>query len=259
MLLHKAWLESRFRFLTGLIAVIAVCVIFMKLRPVLLPGWVIALNDPNLAGKPPWLAVGISDVNFYAWHFLYENKLQQVWVLFAILLAFGSINRERANGLATFSLSLPVTRRRWLVTGTLVTVAQAGALGFAAAVATWLAALSNNEPYSLAQALAHCALMVSAGLVFVGATLVISAVVRGDLITIVVALLLLGVPYLFIQEYEREASPRAWVARLDISHVMSGPSRLDWANTPWIGLGVCIAVFVGLWMLAAQLTERAEY
>ena len=97
MLFYKAWLESRLRFLVGLAAVTAVCILFIRLRPILVEDWKRVLQDPHWSGRPTWLFVGVHDLNFFAWHFLYENKLQQVWVLFAILLSFGGLVRERSR------------------------------------------------------------------------------------------------------------------------------------------------------------------
>ena len=135
MLFYKAWLESRLRFLVGLAAVTAVCILFIRLRPILVEDWKRVLQDPHWSGRPTWLFVGVHDLNFFAWHFLYENKLQQVWVLFAILLSFGGLVREKEQGTAAFSLSLPVSRSRWLMTRMLVSIAEGFVLGLAATLA----------------------------------------------------------------------------------------------------------------------------
>src|SRR5437773_2454987 len=131
MLFYKAWLESRLRFLVGLAVVTAVCILYIRLRPILVPGWIMDLQNPQWSGRPSWLYLGVHDLNFYAWHFLYENKLQQVWVLFAILLSFGGLVREKEQGTSAFSLSLPVSRNRWLMTRMLVATAESFVLGLA--------------------------------------------------------------------------------------------------------------------------------
>src|SRR5579864_8051509 len=120
MLFYKAWLESRLRFLSGVAAVIEVCTLYIRLRPILVPGWISDRQNPHWSGRPTWLYLGVHDLNFYAWHFLYENKLQQAWALFAILLSFGGLVREKQMGTSTFSLGLPVSRRRWFLTRVLV-------------------------------------------------------------------------------------------------------------------------------------------
>ncbi len=131
MLFYKAWLESRMRFLMGLASVITICTLYIELRPILVPGWITDLQNPRWSGRPSWLYLGVHDVNFYAWHFLYENKLQQVLVVFTILLSFGGLVREKQLGTSTFSLGLPVSRRHWFLTRTLVAATETVALALA--------------------------------------------------------------------------------------------------------------------------------
>jgi ABC-2 type transport system permease protein len=259
MLFYKAWLESRMRFLVGLAAVTAVCILYIRLRLILVPDWRLVLQDPHWSGRPTWLFVGVHDLNFFAWHFLYENKLQQVGVLFAILLSFGGLVREMEQGTAAFSLSLPVSRSRWLMTRMLVSIAEGFVLGLAATLAVTFASWSIHEQYALSQVIAHCLLIVTAGIVFFAMGAVFSTLIRGEHMALAFTLVLLGVPYLFIQEYIREAAPNVWVRRIDISHVMAGPPHLTWATTPWIGLAVSFLLAIGLLSVASKIGESIEY
>src|SRR5579864_914087 len=176
MLFYKAWLESKSRFLAGVAVVIGVCTLYIRLRPILIPGWISDLQNPHWSGRPKWLYLGVHDLNFYAWHFLYENKLQQVWVVFAILLSFGGLVREKQMGISTFSLGLPLSRRRWLLTRMLVAAAESVSLAFIAAIAIRLASWSIQEPYSVSQIFAHCLLISVAGVVFVALGAIFSTV-----------------------------------------------------------------------------------
>ena len=259
MLLYKAWLESRLRFLVGLAAVIGVCVLYIRVRLILVPDWIAELQNPKWSGRPTWLFLGVHDLNFYAWHFLFENKLQQVWVLFAILLSFGGLAREREQGTSAFSLSLPVSRSRWLMTRMLVATAESFVLGLAAALAVLLASWSIHERCPLSQVIAHCLLIVTAGVVFLALGAVFSTLIRGELMALPITLVLLGSPYLVIQEYTRSAAPGAWVHRVDISHVMAGPPHLTLATTPWLGLAVSILLAIGLLFVAAKIGDSVEY
>lgn len=259
MLFYKAWLESRLRFLVGLAAVTAVCILYIRLRPILVPGWLIDLQNPQWSGRPAWLPLGVRDLNFYAWHFLFENKLQQVWALFAILLSFGGLLREKEQGTSTFSLSLPVSRKCWLMTRMLVAAAESVLLGFTAAIIVPLVSWSIHEQYPVSQVIAHCLLIVTAGTVFLALGAVFSTLIRGEQMALPITIVVLGSPYLFIQEYVREAAPSAWVHRVDISHVMAGPPWLTWATTPWWGLAVSLSLAICFLFTAAKIGESIEY
>ena len=58
--------------------------------------------------------------------------------------------------------------------------------------------------------IAHCLLIVTAGIVFFALGAVFSTLIRGEHMALAFTLVLLGVPYLFIQEYIREAAPNVW-------------------------------------------------
>jgi ABC-type transport system involved in multi-copper enzyme maturation permease subunit len=259
MLFYKAWLESRLRFLVGFAAVTTVCVLYIRLRPVLVPGWIADLRNPQSSGRPAWLSLGVHDLNFYAWHFLFENKLQQFWVLFAILFSFGGLLREKENGTSAFSLGLPVSSRRWLKTRLLVAAAESILLGLTAAIVVPLVAWSIHESYPVSQVIAHCLLIVCAGTVFLALGGVFSTLIRGEQMALAITLVVLGAPYLFIQEYVREAAPNAWVLRVDISHVMAGPPQLTWATTPWLGLAVSLLLAICFLFVAAKIGDSTEY
>jgi len=259
MIFYKAWLESKVRFLGGLASVIAVCTLYIRLRPVLVPGWITDLQNPHWSGRPTWLFFGVHDLNFYAWHFLYENKLQQVWVLFVILLSFGGLAREKQVGTSTFSLGLPVSRRRWILTRTLVAAAQSIVLALTAVVAISLASWSIHEPYGTPQIFAHCLLIAAAGMMFLGLGAMLSTVIRGEHMALPITLIVLGVPYLFVQEYVRESAPNTWVQRIDISHVMAGPPHLTWTTVPWFGLAVSLLLAICLLLIAVNVGESIEY
>jgi len=66
-------------------------------------------------------------------------------------------------------------------------------------------------------------------------------------LSLLLTLILLGVPYLWLQLYTqrmRYAERQTWLAYLDFPHAMAGPWQLNWATTPWVSLLV-------IWMLTA--------
>ena len=88
MLLLKAWTETRVRFFSSLLAVVVVCLYYVTQHAWLVTMWTHTLaNDPKALTHFPWMPLGISSYNWYLWHYLFDNYLQQIWVLFAVLFA----------------------------------------------------------------------------------------------------------------------------------------------------------------------------
>ena len=244
MLLYKAWLESRIRFFVGLFAVVAVCILFIRLHPILIPGWVIAMGQPK-EPKPWWLSLGIREYGFYLWHFLFENKLQQILVLFAVLFGLGGLSREWATGVALYSLGLPISRRRWLFSRILVALMESGILALSAVLAIAAASVSIHQAFSLREVFLHCALMFAGAIVFTAVGILMSILFRGEQLVQLSIIALLLLPYIVLQEFNRGPHP-GWQNFVNIAGVLSGPWDLTWTNIPWVGLVVT-------WLLAGAL------
>lgn len=255
MLLYKAWVESRWRFICGAAAVTALSILFVRLHPILIPQWQLALQDPH-AIKPRWLPLGVSDYRFYIWHFLFDFRLQNLWVLFAIVLSVGGLLREHANGTVAFSLSLPVTRNRWIMSRVLVTLLETTVLALVPAVVVPIASVSVGQSYPMGQGFAHGLLMVGVGSVFVGLSALLSLILRGEYTPLVVTLAMLAVPYLVLQEWARRVS---WARKIDIAHVMAGAWLLTWSNVPWFAIVMVCLLTVLFLGLAAMQGSRLEF
>jgi len=255
MLFYKAWVESRSRFIFGAVALTALSVLFVRLHPILIPQWQVALQDPH-AIKPQWLPLGVSDYRFYVWHFLFDFRLQNLWVLFAIVLSFGGLLREDANGTAVYSLSLPVTRNRWMISRVLIAFLETSLLSCVPALVVPIASVSVGQSYPIGQGFAHGLLMAGVGSVFVGLAALLSLVLRGEYTPLVVTVATLAVPYLVLQEWARRVS---WARKIDIAHVMAGPWLLTWGSVPWLAItGVCLLTMLSLG-LAARQGRRLEF
>lgn len=255
MLLYKAWVESRWRFVCGAVAVTALSILFVRLHPILIPQWQVALQDPH-AIKPRWLPLGVSDYRFYIWHFLFDFRLQNLWVLLAIVLSFGGLLREHANGAVAFSLSLPVTRNRWLLSRVSIAFLETTVLAVIPAIVVPIVSVSVGQSYPMGQGFAHGLLMAGVGSVFVGLAAFLSLILRGEYSPLAVTLAMLAAPYLVLQEWARRVS---WARKIDIAHVMAGAWLLTWGDVPWLAI-VVVCLLTGLFLgLAARQGRRLEF
>jgi ABC-type transport system involved in multi-copper enzyme maturation permease subunit len=258
MLWYKVWLESRVRFLVGVLAAAAIAILYVRLHPVLIPGWIVASHEPQTP-KPVWLPLGIADYRFYVWHFLFDFHLQWVWALFAVLLSFGGLGREQAQGTALYSLGLPVTRGRWLLTRATVAFLETVLLGLITAFVVPIASWTIGQAYPLEQGIGHALLLAGGGALFVGFAILVSTVVKGDWAPLAATLGVLGLPYLVLQEYVRHANADSWVRHFDVAHVMAGPWYLTWSSVPWGSVGLIWLATIGLLALAVWCGNRLDY
>ena len=198
----------------------------------------------------------MSDYRFYVWHFLFDFRLQNLWVLFAIVLSVGGLLREHADGTAVFSLSLPVTRNRWLISRISIAFLETTVLALIPAAVVPIASVSVGQSYPIGQGFAHGLLMAGVGSVFVGLAAFLSLILRGEYTPLVMTLAMLAVPYLVLQEWARRVS---WARKIDIAHVMAGAWLLTWRDVPWLALAVVCLMTVLFLGLAARQGRRLEF
>lgn len=242
-LLWKAWQESCARFLTalGLLASIVVYAVVTG------PGYLVRYNS-MFPDKP-------SVYSSYIWGGLFHYALQGLWVLAAFILALGGLRREKATGVAFFSLGLPVSRLRLFLIRAAVACAEATAIGLVPALLIPILSSLVGESYPWLQALAFGALMSTAGLVIVTLGLLLSELFEGEFTASVVGLCALTTVFLCY----KARTLRGW----NVFDVMSATSCTDPATRllkgtmPWSGLTICLFVSIGL-LFTASLTIRTR-
>ena len=261
MLLYKAWLETRVRFFAGLIAAAIVCIYNIDSHAWLVEMWTREWQNPN-GYHFSWMPLGIHDYGWYLWHYLYNNYLQQVWALFAILFAFGGLIRERSTGAVQFSLSLPIRRRRWLFTRLAVALLESIALSLFAVLVVVIGSAVIHQTFSLSEVLLHTALMVAAGVFMIAFGNLCYTLFPGNYLSLLLTLVLLGAPYLLLQTYMqhmRYVGRTTWLGYLDFAHAMAGPWQLHWTTVPWTALLVTWMLTAVFLVAAAAHGDRVDY
>lgn len=261
MLLQKAWLETRIRFFAGLCAVAMVCTFYLQQHAWLTQWWASELRDPN-GYHFPWMPIAVREYGWYLWHFLYENYLQQVWALFAVLFAFGGLAREKTLGNAVFSLGLPVSRRRWLFTRLGVAAMEGAALALFAVAYVAVGSLVIHQVCPIGEMLAHSLLMVGAGVLLIAIGNLLYGLFPGGYLSLLATLVLLGAPYMLLQavlQKQKDAGVTSWLQSVDLAHAMAGPWKLTWTTAPWLAL-LIIWTLTALLLLAAVVHgDRLDY
>src|SRR5689334_1101458 len=121
MLWHKAWLETRWRFISALVILTMLAggtvydyLATQRLLPRLNATTTPAAEATGLAGALREAIEVQQNFHGFIWYQAFRQNLTQMGVFFAILLGCGGLLSESSKGSALFTLSLPVTRRRIL-------------------------------------------------------------------------------------------------------------------------------------------------
>jgi hypothetical protein len=256
MLLYRAWLETRARFLLGAVAVAALAGFFAAAHPWVLHRWAQdAVEHPDWH-DPAWLHRASHDYPFFLWHFLFADLLQKVWVICAVLLGAGGLTREAAAGTAGFTLSLPVSRRTLFAARAIVGAAEAVGLAAVGALAVIAVSAATGQPYPATHALLHAGILALGGMVFVALSLWLSTVVEGEHTPTLWALAAVLLMYFAVAPHADGAPAPALVRWIDVGGVMAGAPD---GPQPWIGLALCAMLAAAAFGLAARATVRRDF
>jgi ABC-type transport system involved in multi-copper enzyme maturation permease subunit len=257
MLWHKAWLETRWRFIAAILTLTIVTggtvYDYIATRR-LLPSLNATTATPT--AEATGLAAAIRDAidiqkNFkgFVWYQTFRQNLTQMGVFFAVLLGCGGMLHETSKRSALFTLSLPVTRRQLIGARTGTGLAEWFAIAMVPPLVIPLLAPSIGEHFSLADALAHGLCIFFAGSVFFALASFLSTLFgdiwRPLLITIGVACVILVVSFA--------------VPQLAIYSVMSGESYFRTGSLPWTGFLISAVIATALLYSAAETLERRDF
>lgn len=240
MIWYKLWRESRARFL------VAAAIMIVTI------GW--AILDAN--GVMRKMELGA--YNKYVWH-VYASRFQPYWVFSILFLGMGGLVRERALGTADFTLSLPVSRRRWMMLRVLLGVAQSAVLAFVPVVVIPIASRIIGQSYPVWQAVKLSTLALEAGIVIFCLGFFYSCLLQGDFAApaiggLTVFLMFTGRNYVY-----------RFLPSFDMPSLLSGFDYINQENWflefgwPWIG--VLRSLFAGIVLLFAAnyIVERRDF
>jgi hypothetical protein len=167
MLWYKAWRDTRWRFLIGLLILIGTVLANVLAYPSVDSLLGIALRagpSGQLARELNWFTQVSSNFRGFVWVQLVHQNLPYLWIVFAVLLgAEGPFSRRTGT---IFMLSLPVSRRRMCAVRAAMDLAELGALALIPLLLIPLAAPLIGYTYALADALVYGVQIFAGGAVF---------------------------------------------------------------------------------------------
>ena len=257
MLWHKAWLETRWRFIIALLilTMLAASSVYGYLATRQLLPDLASTKIPPVA-ESSGLAAAIreaievqKDFRGLIWYRTFRDNLTNMGVFFAILLGCGGLVSESAKGSALFTLSLPVTRRRLLGVRAGTGLAQCFAIAMVPALVIPLLAPSIGQQFSVVDAVVHGLCIFAVAAVFYSLASLLSTMFhdtwRPLLIAIGVACAIAIVSFA--------------VPQLALFSVMSGESYFRTGSLPWTGVLISVVLTAAFLYSAADTLERRDF
>jgi hypothetical protein len=232
MLWYKSWLETRWRFVIGLVVLLfSACTTVLIYPEVLrLMPLVPEIDLRGELGRRIRESAELArDYRGYVWSQWIRQNLMQMWVLFAVLLGTGGLLSQVAGGGALFTLSLPTSRTRLLGIRAAIGLAELAVLAFVPIL--FLAAFSPviGQSYRLSDALVHSACLFVGGAVFFSLSFFLSTMFADVWRPLLIALAV-AVVVATVEQFSPDLS------RFGLFHVISAEAYFRGGDVPWPGL-----------------------
>jgi len=255
MLWYKSWLETRSRFLIGLVLMMlaaAGAVIayprLMKLMPL-----ATTVDTSGKLGRRLSEAVELArEYRGYVWSQWVRQSVIQMGTLFAVLLGSGGLLSHTAGGAALFTLSMPVSRNRVLGVRAATGLAELLALAIIPALLIPLLSPGVGQSYSVMDALVHGACFFVAGAAFFSLALLLSTVFN-DLWRPLLIACGVAVALALLEMVLRGEWPHG------IFRVMSGEDYFRTGRLPWLGLLASAAASAAMLYAATRSIARQDF
>jgi ABC-2 type transport system permease protein len=236
MLWYKAWLETRSRFLTCLATLTIFCAVFVGHAQALI--------------RPEWHR------DFNRLLFVTQQFLVIVWILAVVLLGMGGIVREKASGISSLTLSLPVSRTRLLGVRIATCVLEAITLGVVPWITILLISSIAGMPVILSQVGLYVLLLVAGGLVYLAMAILVSSVVAGEYTAPAVAFGLVLLSAIIFD---------AWLRPFNVWRLVTGDFYVDRntyllsAHPPWLSLLSSLLVAASMFLSSVKVIQTREF
>jgi ABC-2 type transport system permease protein len=243
VLWYKAWLETRGRFLACLITLTLFCFIFVH-------------HAQEIAFRGDGLSRPGGPADFRRLLYVNQQFLVIMWVVSAVLLGMGGLVREKAVGVSTFTLSLPVSRARLFAVRVATGIFQAAALAILPWCAVFLASSSAGMPIRVSQVSSYILLLLGGGLSYLAMAILVSSFVEGEYTAPAISF---GVVLLTAIAFD------AWLRPFSLWRLIAGDLSIDRHTFllspafPWRGITLSLAAALLMFLLALHRIRRRDF
>jgi hypothetical protein len=255
MLWYKLWLETRWRFLIGLVVVLFTTGATVLAYPEVVKLLPLAstIDAGGAIGRQIAEAAELMrDYRGYVWSQLLRDELRQLWTVCAVLLGVGGLLSQAPRGGALFTLSLPVSRRRLLMVRAAVGLAELAVLAFVPALVLIVLSPAVGESYAAGDALVHAAALFVAGSLFFSFAFLLSTAFSDIWSPLVIAFCAWALMALL-----QQASGD--VARYGLFRVMNAEGYFRGEGLPWLGMVLSAAASAAMLYGATVNIARRDF
>jgi ABC-2 type transport system permease protein len=253
MVWYKSWLDTRSRFLVGLVllALSACGTVFYYPQVLKLMPMASTIEASGELGRRIREGVELaSNYRGYVWSQWMRQAMTNLATLFAVLLGAGGLFSRASGDSALFALSMPVSRDRVLGVRAVTGLGELAAMTLVPVLLLPLLSPGVGERYSPVDALAHGACLFVAAATFFSLTLLLSTVFtdlwRPLLIACGVAIAL------SFLEFRGQSS-------YGIFRVMSGEDYFRTGRLPWLGLLASATASAAMLYTAPRTLARQDF
>jgi hypothetical protein len=254
MLWYKFWLDTRWRFLIGLVllagSAFSIALAYPRVMQ-LLPLVPAADTGGEIGRRIREVALLSREYRGYVWAQWFRQQPTQLGTLFAVLLGTGGLVSPSGGG-ALFTLSLPVSRERLVAVRAAAGLVELLTIALVSSLVFPMVSPAVGQSYGVGSALVHGLCWFAAGSVFFSIALLFSTVFsdvwRPLLLACTVAIALAMSEFVF-----RDLAPYS------LFRVMSAESYFRTGSLPWAGLAASAAISAGVLYGAARNFTRRDF
>ncbi len=255
MLWYKSFLETRSRFLVGLVILMlsVAGTVFAYPRVERLLPLVPAIDTSSEIGRRLKEIADLSrSYRGYVWAQALRQNVSQMLSFFAILLGTGGLLSRISGGGALFTLSLPVSRNRLLGVRVATGLAELGALAFVPVLLLVVMSPAVGGHFGLVDALVHGVCLFVAGAVLFSMACLLSTILHDTWRPILLACAfaaVLGIAEPFFGD----------LSRYSLFGTMSGEIYFREGGVPWLELLASAAVSAAMLFAASRNLARQDF
>jgi hypothetical protein len=255
MLWNKSWMETRWRFLIGLMLLIlsAAGIVLAYPRMIKLLPLVPTVDGGGELGRRIREAADLMrDYRGYVWSQWLRQSMTNMLSIFAVLLGAGGLLSQTSGGGALFTLSLPATRNRVIGVRAATGLAELMVLAFVPTLLLSVLSPAVGQTYGVGDALAHGVCLFIAGTVLFSFAFLLSTVfndVWRPALIAGCAAAVLGICEPFFPD----------LARYSLFGIMDGEVYFRGGGLPWLALLASAAVSVAMLFGATRNIARRDF